>query len=97
MGIPMNFRERLALAIYSHDFEAAAAELRLLECTNPKWAVAAQRARAMVSPPAPLPPRPAFALPVPGAAPGAHLGDDVRERVRLSDPIYVPGDRRTEQ
>ena len=53
---PRNFRERLALAIYSRDFDAAAAELRLLEATNPQWAVANQRARTLIAPPAPLPP-----------------------------------------
>lgn len=61
-----NVRERLALAIYSRDFNAATAELRLLEATNPKWAVANQRARNLANPPAPLPQCAPDVLPVDG-------------------------------
>jgi hypothetical protein len=65
MGMPRNAFERLALAIHRRDFDAAIAELHLLEATNPKWAIANQRARRAVSPPAPLPDCAPETLPAP--------------------------------
>lgn len=69
-ALARNFRERLALAIYARDFDAAAAELRLLEATKPEWAVAGQRARTLIAPPAPLPPCAVEELPAGAIASG---------------------------
>lgn len=88
MGTALDWRERLARAILACDFDAAAAELEMLKHTKPEWAASIYRARAAVNPPAPLPPRPPFALPIVGARRGAVLGDDLRERVRPSDPMF---------
>lgn len=93
MGTALDWRERLARAILARDFDAAAAELEMLKHTKPEWAASIYRARAAVNPPVPLPPRPPFALPIDGARPGAVLGDDLRERVRPSDPMFDGRDR----
>lgn len=93
MGTALDWRERLARAILAHDFDAAAAELEMLKHTKPEWAASIYRARVAVNPPAPLPLRPPFVLPIDGARPGAALGDDLRERVRPSDPTFFGADR----